>query len=194
MPYYLTAFEPSQTNVGPSRTISTHVALTSHITSQTRALQTLSHSLFSPLFFPPDIVSIDELLPLLSSLYPLPASDPQTLSSLLRLHSSTVDLLSTLSGLSDSLHMTRQTTSFASRRLRAARELVDELRREVDTREEGMRWVEKGRWNDRLAGRECARICRDVVGGFEEVCNGWRERMVAGAMVNNGVGVEVGVA
>lgn len=61
----------------------------------------------------------------------------------------------------------------------------------MDAREEGMRWVKKGRWNDRLAGRECARICGDMVGGFEEVCNGWRERLVAGAMGNNGVGVEV---
>ena len=87
--------------------------------------------------------------------------------------------------------MARQTTSFASRRLRAVRELVDELRREAETREEGMKWVENGQWNDRLAGRECARICRDVVGGFEEVCNGWRETLVAGAMGNNGVGVEV---
>ena len=86
----------------------------------------------------------------------------------------------------------RQTTSLASRRLRAAKELVDELRREADAREEGVRWVEKGRWNDRLAGRECERICEDVVGGFEEVCNEWRERMASGAIGNSRVGVKVG--
>lgn len=88
----------------------------------------------------------------------------------------------------------RQTNSLASRRLKAAKELVDELRREADTREEGVRWVEKGRWNDRLAGRECARICGDVVRGFEEVCNGWREILATGAKGNNMVGAEVGAA
>lgn len=113
---------------------------------------------------------------------------------MLRFHSSTRDLLSTLSSLSDSLHMTRQTTSLASRRLRAAKELVYELRREADTREEGVKWVEEGQWNDRLAGRECARMCGDVVGGFEEVCNGWRERLAKGTIGNKGVGVEVGAA
>lgn len=174
--------------------ITTHTALTSHITHQTRILQTLSNPLFYPSSLPPDTASIDELLPLLSALHPLPSPDPQALSSMLRLHSSNTDLLSTLSGLSDSLHMARQTTSLASRRLRAAKELVDELRREADAREEGVRWVEEGRWNDRLAGRECARICGDVVGGFEEVCNGWRKRLAAGAIGNNGLEVEVGAA
>lgn len=161
---------------------------------QTRMLQTLSHSLFSPLSAPPDTACVDELIPLLSTLHLLPVPDPQPLSSMLRLHSSTTDLLSTLSGLSDSLHMMRQTTSLAHRRLRAAKELVDELQREADMREEGVRWVEEGRWDDRLAGRECARICGDMVGGFEELCNGWRERLAAGAIGNNGVGVEVGAA
>lgn len=177
-----------------TRIITIHAALTSHITHQTRVLQNLSHPLFSPLSIPPDTSSIDELLPLLSTLHPLPAPDPQPLPSMLRFHSSTRDLLSTLSSLSDSLHMTRQTTSLASRRLRAAKELVYELRREADTREEGVKWVEEGQWNDRLAGRECARMCGDVVGGFEEVCNGWRERLAKGTIGNKGVGVEVGAA
>lgn len=81
--------------------------------------------------------------------------------------------------------MTRQTTSLASRRLRATRELVGEMRKEADLREEGERWVERGEWEERLKGRECARICGDVVGGFEEVCQGWRKRLVGGG----GVGV-----
>jgi hypothetical protein len=85
--------------------------------------------------------------------------------------------------------MTRQTTSLASRRLRASREMVEELRREESLKEEGVRWVERGSWEERLRGRECARMCGEVVGGFEEVCRGWRERLVGeGGMT----GVEVG--
>ena len=83
----------------------------------------------------------------------------------------------------------RQTTSLASRRLRAAKELVIEMRRDTDEREMGVHWVEKGDWEDRLARRECAKICGEVVGGFEEVCASWRRRLADGM-----TGVEVGAA
>lgn len=86
--------------------------------------------------------------------------------------------------------MARQTATLASRRLRAVREMVQELRREAVIREEGVRWVEVGRWNERLAGRESARVCREVVRGFEEVCNGWRERLIGDG--TGTVGLEVG--
>lgn len=69
--------------------------------------------------------------------------------------------------------------------------MVDELRREAEVREQGVRWVEKGRWDDRLASRECARVCGEVVGGFEEVCKGWREKIAGGGIGGNG-GLEVG--
>ena len=84
--------------------------------------------------------------------------------------------------------MMRQTTALASRRLRAARELVIEMRGETEARETGIHWVEEGNWEGRLAGRECARVCGEVVGGFEEVCASWRKRL-AGGMVGVGVGV-----
>lgn len=138
----------------------------------------MSPSIFSPRSPALDSTLIDPLLPLLSSLaLILPAPNPKSLRSLLHLHSSTSDLLSTLSALSDTLHMTRQTASLASRRLKAARETVEEMKRDAQTKEDGVNWVDKGRWNDRLAGRECARVCQDVVGGFEEVCQGWREKL-----------------
>lgn len=63
------------------------------------------------------------------------------------------------------------------------------LRREAEAREESIRWIEKERWGDRLARRECAQICSDVVGGFEEVCRGWRERLFADGVA--GMEVEV---
>ena len=174
---------------GASRLITAHTALTSHFTNQTRTLQTLCHPFLSPLSAPPDPEFIDDLLPLLTSLITeLPTPTPKPLSSLHSLHASTNELTSILTYLSDTLHMTRQTTSLAARRLRAAREMVIEMRKEAEARDEGERWVEKGQWEKRLGERDCARICGDVVGGFEEVCNGWRERLVGG------LGVEVGAA
>ena len=107
------------------------------------------------------------------------------LLSLHHLHASTADLADVLTYLSDTLHMMRQTTTLASRRLRIARELVVEMRGEMEAKEMGIRWVEKGNWQGRLAGRECARVCGEVVGGFEEVCASWRRKLVCGM-----VGVE----
>jgi len=77
--------------------------------------------------------------------------------------------------------MSRQTTTTATRRLKSARELVAEMRKEEEQREEGERWLKRGNWSQRLGNRECAGVCGDVVGGFEEVCNDWRRRLVAQA-------------
>lgn len=175
---------------GAARLITAHTALTTHLSHQTRTLLTLTHPLVSPLSAPPDPGFIDDLLPLLTSLVlALPTPTSPTLASLRNLHASTADLTSILTYLSDTLHMMRQTTSLASRRLRAARELVIEMRRETEARETGIHWVEKGNWEARLAGRECARVCGEVVGGFEEVCASWRKRLAGGM-----AGVEVAAA
>lgn len=79
--------------------------------------------------------------------------------------------------------MSRQTTTTAARRLKSAKELVAEMRREEELAEEGERWLTKGNWGERLGARECASVCGDVVGGFEEVCEGWRARILASAEV-----------
>ncbi len=169
---------------GTSRLITAHTALTTHLTNQTRTLQTLCHPFLSPFSAPLDPETIDALLPLLTSLIlDIPKPNPQPLNSLHHLHASMTELTSILTYLSDTLHMTRQTTSLASRRLRATREMVGEMRKEAEMREEGEMWVERGGWEERLKGRECARICGDVVGGFEEVCQGWRARLVGGVGV-----------
>ena len=91
-----------------------------------------------------------------------------------------MDLQSTLTYLSDTIYMARQTIISGSRKLKIASEIVVEIRREAEAREEAIRWIEKGGWDHRLAGRECARVCGDIVGGFEEVCDGWRERLIGG--------------
>lgn len=77
--------------------------------------------------------------------------------------------------------MSRQTTQVAARRLRAVKYAVAELARERELAEEGRRWIEQGGWEERLARRESKGVCADVVGGFEKVCEGWRERLLAGA-------------
>ncbi|KAL9130954.1 MAG: hypothetical protein Q9217_001000 [Psora testacea] len=172
---------PSQSGVenGTSRLITTHTALTSHLTNQSRSLTALTHHLISPLSISPDLEVIEELVPLLATLIvSLPTPTTHCFSSLHSLRSSTTDLQSTLIYLSDTIYMTRQTLTFATRKLRSALDMVVEMRREAEAREEAVRWIEKGDWDQRLAGRECARVCGDVVGGFEEVCNGWRKRLV----------------
>lgn len=130
---------------------------------------------------------IDEgLLPNLP--YPFPeqqVSRPTTpqssahnpLASLQALISQTADITHTLRGLSDTLYESRQLTSTASRRLRSARELVTDIRREEESREEGSRWIERGEWDRRLKDREAGKVCGDVVSGFEAVCGEWREKL-----------------
>ena len=131
---------------------------------------------------PPDPETIDTLLPMLVSLSELmPRPSTGAFNSLTSLHSVTSDLVQTLNYLSDTLHMSRQTTTTATRRLKSAKDLVAELRRDEELREEGERWLDRGNWSERLRNRECAHVCREVVGGFEEVCNTWRQRLVAQA-------------
>ncbi|KAM0311859.1 hypothetical protein ACHAO8_006813 [Botrytis cinerea] len=122
------------------------------------------------------------LLPLLDTLSDsIPRPSTQSLSSITSLHSLTTDLIQTITYLSDTLHMSRQTTVQASRKLKSAKELVGEMRREEELREEGEKWVEQGDWERRLGERECAGVCRGVVGGFEQVCEDWRRRLVESA-------------
>lgn len=113
----------------------------------------------------------------LSDHMPRPATG--ALQSLASLHALTADLVHTLNYLSDTLHMSRQTTTTAARRLKGARDLVAELRRDEELREQGERWLARGGWGERLRRRECALVCGEVVGGFEKVCDSWRERLLA---------------
>lgn len=138
--------------------------------------------MYPPLALVPE-EDLDDLIDLIATIldsntlpYPPKPSPLQPLHSLIK---STSDLINNLRTLSDTLHESRQATSTASRRLKAAKELVSEIRREEDVVEGGIRWIEKGGWEDKLARRECATVCGDVVGGFERECGIWRERLVA---------------
>ena len=167
-----------------SRLITTHTALTSHLSNQSRNLSTLTHPIISPLSAGIEPETAGEIIPLLTTLLlDLPTPSSQPLSSLHTLHASTTEIISLLNSISDTLQMTRQTTLTASRRLRSATEMVVEIRREAKVGEEAARWLEKGNWEHRLAGRECASVCGEVLGGFEDTCNMWRARLVGGLEV-----------
>ncbi|KAG8676020.1 hypothetical protein FPOAC2_02102 [Fusarium poae] len=172
----------SSVEASASRLITAHSALTTHLTHQTRQIHNLSFPLLSPLVAPPDPETIDDLIPLLLNLSDtMPRPSTTAFNSLTSLHSLTTELVQTLNYLSDTLHMSRQTTTMATRRLKSAKEIVSEMRKEEELREEGERWLTRGNWGERLEKRECAGVCGDVIGGFEEVCNGWRERLLAQA-------------
>ncbi|KAI8151977.1 hypothetical protein K4K49_011043 [Colletotrichum sp. SAR 10_70] len=162
-----------------TRLITAHSALTTHLTHQTRQLHNLTFPLLSPLVPPPDSETVDDLLPLLLELSEsMPRPTTKAYDSLTALHTLTSDLVQSLNYLSDTLHMSRQTTTTATRRLKSAKELVAEIRREEELCEEGERWLTRGNWSERLRKRECAGVCGDVVSGFEEVCDGWRARLL----------------
>lgn len=131
---------------------------------------------------PPDAETIENLVPLLVSLSEtMPRPLTSAFNSLTALHSITSELIMTLNYLSDNLHMLRQTTTTATRRLKSAKELVAEMRRDEELKQQGERWLDQENWGERLSKRECAGVCREVIGGFEEVCNDWRERLLAQA-------------
>jgi len=57
---------------------------------------------------------------------------------------------------------------------------VTTMKIELEEAEEGRRWLEKGKWDQKLRNKDAAAVCRDVVGGFEAVCEDWRRRLLSG--------------
>lgn len=170
----------SQSNVesNTSRLITAHTALTTHLTHQTRQLHNLTFPLLNPLAPPPDAETIDGLLPELTTLQEMmPRPSQAAFTNIMGLQNLTNELVHSLSVVSDTLQVSRQVTTTATRRLKTAKELVAEMRREEELRDEGERWLARGNWGERLQKRECASVCGEIVGGFEEVCAGWRTRL-----------------
>ncbi|KAL8762689.1 MAG: hypothetical protein Q9184_001343 [Pyrenodesmia sp. 2 TL-2023] len=166
-----------------TRLMTAHTAVASNLAHQTRLVQTLSHHFVSPFSTPPALEETDSLLPMLAAtLDLLPPLNPRVIASLHSLHTSTAELITRLSTLADNLNMLRQTTSLASRKLKVAKDLVDELRKEAELRHEGIKWVEAGNWDARLSNRECKTICGDVVDGFRVVCEKWERTIQENAM------------
>jgi len=176
---------------GTTRLITAYTSMSTHRTHKTKDLLSQSHSLlFAPQAYgvpsPVQLLReevLDDLLnnveELMDSIPVSAAGGPNPLLSLQILVSNTAELVYSLRSLTDVLQESKLAASAAGRKLKSVRDLVAEIRVEEELREEGMRWIEKGNWERRLQGREGASVCRDVVSGFESVCESWRERLLA---------------
>jgi len=170
---------------GATRLATAYTAIHTHLNHQARLVAQLSSTLLSPLAAPLEPEMVEEVLPgieatlgLMTGIMP----GPQAVCDLHELAGLTGDLVQNISSLRDTLQMNRETTTVAARRLKAVKDVLAEWKREDLEKEDGVRWIEKGNWDRRLRERQCARECREVVEGFEKVCGGWRERLVAGAV------------
>lgn len=152
-------------------------SISSHLAQQTRIVSSLSSSFFTPLSIasPLDVAALDDMATGIAEvLRILPMPDARALQALTKLDRETTDLLHTLSALTDSLQMGKQATTSASRHLRNTLTMVTQLRRESDLAEQAKWKIEKEGWERKLGERWCAKECGDVVGGFEQVCEGLR--------------------
>ncbi|KAA8615095.1 hypothetical protein PtrSN002B_008259 [Pyrenophora tritici-repentis] len=166
---------------GATRLKTAHDALATHLTHQSRSLTSLSASFSGPRPILPDPDTIEELLPLIQStleLLPYPSTEP--LVAISHLTHSNRELLQHLANVSDTLHMSRQTTATATRRLKVSTEQLQDWKRESDKTKEGQDYIEHGDWDRRLKEREAKRACASVLDGFEDVCGKWRKRLCEG--------------
>ncbi|KAJ4286720.1 hypothetical protein N0V90_012972 [Kalmusia sp. IMI 367209] len=163
---------------GATRLKTAHDALTTHLSHQSRTLTSATAAFTGPRAIMPDLEEIETLLPLITStLELLPHSSPQALISLSQLTISTRELLEHLSNVSDSLHMSRQKTLEANRRLRSSKDQLAEWKKDMELRELGIQFIDNGDWDRRLKEREAGSACGDVVNGFEEACGVWRKKL-----------------
>ena len=163
-----------------TRLMTAYTSMSTHRTHKTRDLLSATHGLpFSSLSEP----EFDDLLTHIDALIActtIPASRQNPILSLQILISDTTALMHALRALADSLQECKVAAGAAGRKLKSVREMVDEMVAEEELREESIRIIQMGDWDRRLAGRQVGRHCRDVVSGFERVCEGWRERLLQG--------------
>jgi len=159
---------------GSMRLITAHSALSSNMLLQTRTLRELGFSINAVSLPPPETTEIMLGLP---ELIPLPNVEP--LAELSMLHHLTLSLATQLSTISDTLHMARQSSTVARRKLQAAKEACADWRNELEMVETARRWIEDGDWDAKCKRRDAAVVCRDVTSGFEDVCRGFEEKLRA---------------
>lgn len=168
-----------------TRLTTAYGAVATHLAHQSRVVAQLTSALLSPLAAPPDGQTVEEVVPCIEgALEAMREICPSGKAGgeIHGLASATRELVLSMSYLNDTLQVNRQSAMVAARRLRSVKDVLSEWKREDREREEGVGWIERGDWERRLRSRECARECRDVVEGFEKVCGGWRERLIAGAV------------
>lgn len=156
-------------------------SMSSHLGKETRALQTLSASLYSPFMITGlDAEALDQAVPMIESLLqdlPLPQPDEDTLKGLQKLGYETERTIGTLSQLTDTLQMGKQTTNTAARHLRTTQTMVEELRRERERAESAREDLAKSGFEGRIRERWCKSECEDVVSGFESLCRDLRKSL-----------------
>ena len=161
-----------------SKLVTTVDSLSNHLASESRHLQILLQPYISPFAAPIDSAAIDALQPLIMELISsIPAPSTTQLPAIHALNSSSADILSSLAALSDNLYITQQNASIATQRLRSTRDIVHTIRQEFRETDEGLRFLQAGSWDDKLRRRVAASVCREVVHGFEQVCESWRRRL-----------------
>ena len=159
-------------------------SFTAHLLSQSKSLQSLSTGLWSPLAFSglmaPDMA--EQTLPLVEELLrELPTPDPAALPGLQRIDRESAGLVQTLRQLTDTLQMGKQTTNEAARVLRTTQAVVADLRLEREGADEARHQLQKGGMLARMERRACAEECRDVLAGFEEVCDALEASLIEDA-------------
>jgi len=162
----------SQLETASSRLTTAHSALSSNMWHQTRTLRELGFAINSTSLPPPETA---DLLLSLIDLIPRPTMQP--LTELSTLSNLTLSLANQLSLMSDSLHMVRQSSIAANRKLRVAKEACADWRSEIEMVEKARRWIEDGDWDAKCERRDAAVVCRDVTCGFEDFCKGYEEKL-----------------
>lgn len=140
-------------------------------------------TLVSSILLKPNTIATADLEILIEQLstVALPRPTLYITASTIHARRTTDNLLELLSTLSDSIHMIRETESTATRRLQSTRELATSLRKEFDEVEKTDKLLRDGEWESRLAGRKGGKMCREMVKGFESVCDGMRAKLVEAA-------------
>lgn len=155
-------------------------SMSTHLGKETKALQTLSASLYSPFIFstPLNLDSVEESLPLIEALLAsLPRPDTAPLLGLQKLGRETESTIQALAGLTDTLQMGKQTTNAASRHLRTTQTMVTDLRRARERCEAAREELSRSPWEGKIKDKWCKSECQDVVSGFDDVCNALRESL-----------------
>ncbi len=172
----------SALEMGVQRMNTSTNSMTSHLASQTKTLQSLATSLYSPLalhMMPLDPELIEETTPLIEMLLQdLPLPDTAPLQGLQKLCRDTDSTIHTLSQLTDTLQMGKHITNEASRHLRNTQRMVAELRRERERADVAREELARGGWHDRVGQRWCGGECKDIMDGFERQYMGLREALV----------------
>ncbi|KAK5133018.1 hypothetical protein LTR08_008305 [Meristemomyces frigidus] len=164
---------------GTQRLTTSTNSLATHLTAQSRNLQALATSLYSPFTssapLDPDLVA--EATPLVDALLkdlPL-GTDTSALQGMQKLDRETTNVIQTLSQLTDTIQMGKQITNSAARHLRTTQTMVADLRREHERADLARHELAKANVAQRLKARTCAAECRDVLAGFEDFCDALRE-------------------